>query len=46
MAVLLGESCDPGRRGRPFGSYADVQGEWERNEKPGRGYATYRLTVS
>jgi signal transduction histidine kinase len=26
-------------------SYADVPGEWERNGKPGRGYATYRLTV-
>ncbi len=25
--------------------YAQVPGEWERNGKPGRGYATYRLTV-
>jgi len=39
-----GELFDEGDDGKP-GSLAEVPGEWTRYGKPGRGYATFRLTV-
>ncbi|MFC4599570.1 ATP-binding protein [Cohnella hongkongensis] len=39
-----GELLEEGDAGQP-GNLAEVPGEWTRYGKPGRGYATYRLTV-